>query len=373
MVADGLNYLTANTNVTYLAQGSIARAMVDIPLLELAKLQDFVVTNYDNSFLSAASGPFLDLFGDGYGVPRLLDRRANLTSEDGIIRFYVRSGTLGQRLPDPLNTNKGLISRGTVVTSSSGAVQYEVSEDVTFALNLKSVYVPAVSVASGEGGRIGPNQLTSHSLSASDVFVTNDIAIVIGSDVESDEDYRFRLTRAFNTRFSNNGAAVQVAASSVPGVLRSILVPFLRGAGTFDVLLLPRGNKLSRSVKNEALRAVSRATAFGISPRIKEPDYVPVKVTVRLRYDREVGAGSRDAIRDAVQSSILNYIGNIPLGGELIINQLRTAILGTNTGVMDMTLLELCIDGHPQAIRNFKLEPDELFVPDEKREAVIVI
>jgi len=373
MVSEGLNYLTANTEITYLAQGSIARALVDIPLLELARLQDFVITNYDNSFLSGASGAFLDLFGDGFGLPRLGERRSNVNAEDGTIRFYVRSGTLGQRLPDPRNPSKGLIPKGTTISNSTGSIQFETSQDVQFNTNLKSVYVPAVALNSGDASRIGANQLTSHSLSSTDVLVTNDNTITTGADGESDDDYRFRLSRAFSTRFSNNGAAVQVAASSVPGVLRSTLIPFLRGAGTFDVLLIPRGNKLPRSVKEEALRSVSRATAYGISPRIKEPEYVPVKLTVRLRYDQESGAGLRDAIRDNVQTAILNYIGNIPLGGELIINQLRAAILGTNAGVVDMTLLELCIDGHPQAIRNSKLEPDELFVPDDQREAVIVI
>lgn len=373
MVSDALEYLSTNTQITYLAQGSVARSMIDAPLLEISRLQDFVVTNYDNSFLSSASGPFLDLIGEGLGTTRNRDLKANVFKEDGIIRFYVKSGTLGQRLPDPLDSTKGLIPKSTIVSNANGNIQYSVREDTQFPLNARSVFVGAVSISVGSGANIGPNQLTSHSLNKSDVFVTNDLAINTGQDTENDEDYRFRLSRAFSTRFSNNGSAVQVAALSIAGIVKADLLPFARGAGTFDVLLIPRGNKLPRSVKNEVIRSINKVTAYGISPQVREPDYIPIKVTVRLRYAKGTAPGVRDALRDGVQSAILNYIGNIPLGGELIINQLRSTVLGASSEIIDMTLLELCIDGRPSAIRNFKLQPDELFIPDEENEAIVIV
>jgi len=373
MVADGLDYLSSNTAITYLEQGSIARSMVDAPMLELARLQDFAVVNYDNSFLSAASGPFLDLFGDGLGTARRLDLAATVFKEDGAIRFFVRAGTLGQRLRDPQDSTQGLIPRGTTIRNAGGEVQYAVSEDTTFPLNVKSVFVGATASAVGAGSNVGPNQLVAHSLSDSQVLVTNDLAIATGSNQEQDDNYRFRLSRAFSTRFTGSRAAVQVAATSVNGVVQASLVPFARGAGTFDVLLIPRGNKLPRSVADAASRSIDRVVAFGISHVIREPVYVPVKLTIRLRYTKGSGEGLKDALRDQVQSAVLNYIGNITLGGELIINQLRSSVLGTSDDVIDLTVLELCIDGRPQAIRNQKLEPDELFTPDTDTEAVIIV
>jgi uncharacterized phage protein gp47/JayE len=373
MVADGLDYLTANTEITFLEQGSIARSMIDAPMLELSRLQDFVVTNYDNSFLSAASGPFLDLFGDGLGVQRRTDLSATVFKEDGAIRFYVRTGTLGQRARDSEDSTQGRIPRGTIVSNANGDIQYSVKEDTTFPHNVKSVFVGATALVTGSGANVGPNQLVVHNLADRNIFVTNDLAISSGADQESDDDYRFRLSRAFSTRFSNSRSAVQVAATSVNGVVQVNLYPFARGAGTFDVLVIPRGNKLPKSVADAAARAVDRVTAFGISPRIREPEYVDVSLTVRIRYDKGVGEGLKDALRDQVQSAILNYIGNIPMGGELIVNQLRSSVLGVSDEIIDLTLLSLCIDGRPQAIRNQKLQPDELYTPSTKIEAVVVI
>jgi len=83
--------------------------------------------------------------------------------------------------------------------------------------------------------------------------------------------------------------------------------------------------------------------------------------------------GAKNAIADRVQTAVLNYIGNVPMGGELIINQLRSSVLLVSRDIVDMSILELCIDGRSFSIRNYQLEPDELFVPDETREAVIIL
>ncbi len=373
MVSDALGFLTANTEITFIEQGSIARALIDAPLLEVSRLQDFVVVNFDNSFPSSASGPFLDVIGDGLGLVRRDTHSAIVLKEDGAIRFFVRNGTLGQRLPDPLEATKCLIPGGTVVSNSDSSVEYAVAEDIQFPLNAKSVTVPGIAINPGSGSVIGPGHLTSHSLAPTDVLVTNDIAITTGTDEETDESFRFRITKAFSTRFSNNGTSVQVAATSIVGVVQANLIEFARGAGTFDVLLIPRGNRLPKSVKDDALRAISEVTAFGISARVREPDYVPIKISLRLRFVPEAGVGTRDVVRDSVQTSILGYIGSIPMGGELIINQLRNAVLGASSLVVDMTIMEICIDGKQNAIRNHKLASDELFSPDTLNEAVLII
>lgn len=373
MVNDGISFLTANTDITYITQGSMARALIDAPMLELSRLQDFVMTNFDNAFLSNATGPFLDVIADGLGLVRREPRSAIVLKEDGAIRFFVRNGTLGQRLPDPLDSTKGLIPNGTVISNSDGSVEYAVGEDVQFPLNAKSVFVPALAINTGSGSLIGPGHLTVHTLGIADVFVTNDIAIATGADEETDENFRFRISRAFSTRFSNNSTSVQVAATSIVGVIQANLIEFARGAGTFDVLLIPRGNKLPSSIKDEAFRAISEVTAYGISVKVREPDFIAIKITLRLRFVPDIGDGSRDIVRDSVQTSILGYIASIPMGGEFIINQLRNAVLTASDLIVDMTLLEICIDGKQNAIRNHKLSVDELFTPDTENEAVLII
>lgn len=365
MVADAVSYLSNNTNITYLEPGSTARALLDATMLEVAKLQDFVVTNFENSFLSNAKGPYLDIIGNSFGIARKLEGRAKVYKEDAAIRFYVRSGTLGQRLPHPTDTTKGLIPANTTLSNPDGTAQYSVSEDTIFPINSKSVYVDAIASSTGSAGNLGVNQLTVNSLNISDVYSTNDITITVGSDQESDDAYRYRISKAFTTKFGATSAAIATAANSIAGVSISELVPFARGAGTFDVLLVPRGNRLSKSTKDQALRAIESVTAYGISAKIKEPEYVPICITAKLRFAPGTEQGQQNALKDLVQSVILNFLSGIRIGGELVINQLKAAILNTNQQILDVTILELCIDNRPRGIRDYKLASDELFIPDE--------
>ncbi|RMH13284.1 MAG: hypothetical protein D6698_14200 [Gammaproteobacteria bacterium] len=373
MVRDGLEYLSNNTNITFLEQGSIARALVDASMLEINRLQDFVVTNYDNSFLSSAAGPFLDLFGQGFGLPRKGDARARVFKEDRNIRFYVRSGTLGQRLPDPSDPTKGRIPKGTTISTTDGTIVYQTTEDTTFPQNRRSVYVSAEALLKGSSSNVGANQLVTHSLGDSTILVTNDLAITTGRDLESDDEYRFRLVNAFSTRFSSNETAIRVAAASVPGVSRVRLIPFARGAGTFDVLLIPQGNKLPRSTKEHAERVISTVAAYGISSEVVEPTYVPISVSVRLRFAVEATEGEREAVKDRVQSAILRYIASVPAGGELVISQMISEILSVSRLIVDATIVDLVVDNDPRVVSNIRLEPDEILTPSEDEEAVVVI
>jgi uncharacterized phage protein gp47/JayE len=364
MTRDSIRYLSRNTDITYFSQGSIARALVEATNLEISRLQEFVTTQFENSFLSTAQGIYLDLFGETLGLPRIRDRRANATVEDGAVRFFVDSGTLGSRLRDPGDPSRGLIRAGAVIRNAAGTVEFSTTVDTSFPINATSAFVPVIAATAGSEFNVGANQLVVHDLGVSDVKVTNDITITTGSDLEPDEEYRFRLSRAMSARFCSNEAAVQVAAMGQPGVSDVRLVPFARGAGTFDVLVIPQGNRLQQATKDNVRRAVEQIVAYGVNHKVREPEYVPFKLTVQLRFTDETPEGRKGVLRRAVEASLLRYFSRIPIGGQLVINQIRSAALNTDRLINDVRIIELCLDGKPRTLRNVRLREDELFIPD---------
>ena len=373
MVRDGISYLTENTGVTFFGNGGIAKALVETMALEVTRLRDFASTHYENRFLSTASGVFLDLFGEMLGIPRIQQTRAAVDLEDQILRFYVRSGTLASRLPDPNDNSRGLIPSGTTISTEDGTVQFVLPVAVSFPKNAKQVYVGALAQSTGKTANVGANQLTAHSLASTDVLVTNDSSIVTGTDLEPDDEYRYRLSKAMTTQASANATAVQVAAGTARGVVDAEILEFARGAGTFDVLLVPKGNRLSKTTLDETLRSIEQVTAFGVSPQVREPFYVPFKVTIQLRFRSGTEEGRKAVLRDRVQQAVLAYLGDIRIGGELVINQLRAAVLGVDQQIEDLRIARLCIDRRPRSIRNHQLRRDEIFVPDDHSEAIEVL
>jgi uncharacterized phage protein gp47/JayE len=371
-VQDSVKYLINNTDITYFADGSIAKALVEANNLEVSRIQQYVTGTFQNAFLSSTTGIYLDMWGETLGLPRIKDRRATALIEDGAVRFYVSSGTLGSRLPNSSNSGLGLIPAGVSITNVSNSVEYTVTEDVSFPVNARSVSVPVTAQASGAAYNVGANQLTVHDLSNTEVKVTNDLAIVTGKDVESDEEYRYRLSRAMTSRYGSNLAAIEVAAVSNPGVARAELLQYARGAGTFDVLLIPQGNRVTLSTKENTRRAIEQVAAYGVSFEVREPEYVPIRVSLQLIFNSNVAEAERISLRAQVQSSILRYIASIPLGGELVINQIRAASLITSS-IKDIKILELYINCKPRTLRNVPLREDELFIPDEKTEAIEII
>lgn len=366
MVNDSINYLIKNTEVTYFSDGSIAKALVEATCLEISRLQEYLAGAFQNAFLSSATGIYLDLWGETLGIPRIRGRRATTNIQDGAVRFYVTSGTLGSRLPHPTNSGLGLISSGTLISNSTDTVEFAVTEDITFPINAKSVFVSVSASDTGTDFNVGVNQLTSHNLRSTEVKVTNDIAITSGADIESDEEYRFRLSRAMTTRFGGNATAVEVAAVSSPGIARAELLQYARGAGTFDVLLIPQGNRVTLSAKESTRRAIEQVSAYGISFKVREPEYVPFKVTIQLSYITGTTEAQKVNLRNAAQAAVLQYFSSIPLGGELIINQLRASVLGASTSIKDIKIIELLIDCKSRTLRNVQLNEDELFIPDDK-------
>lgn len=364
MVKDSIKYLIKNTGITYFSDGSIARALVESNNLEISRLQDYVASAFQNAFLSSATGIYLDMWGETLGLARIVDRRASAEIQDGAVRFYTNSGTLGSRLRHPSNPGLGLIVSGTIISNPADTVAFTVTEDVTFPINAKSVFVPVAASDLGADFNVGANQLTVHNLNIADVRVTNDIAITTGADIESDEEYRFRLTRALTSRYGSNLAAIEVASVSSPSVSRSEILQFARGAGTFDVLLIPQGNKVTNSAKESTRRALEQVTAYGVSFKVREPEYVAIKVTMQLMFGSGASEGDKISARETVQANVIRYISSIPMGGELVINQLRSNAL-TPSIVKDVKILELYIDCKPRTLRNITLREDEIFILDE--------
>lgn len=364
MVRDALTYLIRNTDITYLSEGSIARAMVEATSLEVSRLQDFILSQVDKAFLSTSSGLYLDLFGEMLGLPRYRDRVAVVEADDKAIRFYVTSGTLGSRLQSASNPSLAVIPARTTIQNSSGSVVYTTINDTIFPASAKQVYVAATAETPGAAYNVGANQLVIHSLGNSEILVTNDTSITVGADIEPDSEYRFRLSKAMTARYGSNSTAVQLAAISQPGISRVELLQYSRGAGTFDVLLVPQGNRVTRAVLDNTRRAVEQVTAFGVSPRVIEPEYLPFKIAIQLSYKEGTQSGQKLAARNSAQSAILTYLSSIPLGGEVVINQIRSAVLTANSNIRDLQIIELCIDGQPRVIRNIKLRKDEIVLPD---------
>jgi uncharacterized phage protein gp47/JayE len=373
MNADSLRYLAENTDVTYLAEGSIARALTESSNLEISKINEYISSTYSNTFINSAQGAYLDLIGEMLGVARLQGGPASSSGEDQSVQISVASGTLGQVFPNPANANQGLIQAGFTVKSADATIIYRTSEKVVFPANLTEVFISVVSDASGTSVNVGKGRLVIHD-GPSGVSVTNLKSITNGSRVESDRDYRFRLGNSIAGSSTSNEISIRLAVAGVPDISRVQLNEFSRGAGTFDALLVPVGNTLSATIAEISRKAIESVSAFGISSRVTQPTYKLFKVSIQLIPVVGIGQGAIGTSKIAAKNAVLDYFESIPMGGEFVVNRLRAAVIGAiSENTKDIRIVDLCLSGRPRAIRNVKLRPDELFSPDNTQGAAVLV
>lgn len=373
MNSDSLKYLAENTNITYLSEGSIARSLVEATNIEVSRLGEYIASTYANSFINSAESYYLDQIGEGVGLKRDVAFKAFATEEDQNVKFSVASGKLGDYFPDPGNANNGLIPSGTSVTTADGEISFSVSKSVRFPYNAQEVFVPVSADNVGEAYRVGRYTLVSHGGNQA-VSVTNLKSINNGSDNESDASYRFRLSNHLAASPTANETAIKLSVLSNPDVARVEFKEFARGAGTFDALLVPVGNQLSRSTAGLTERAIELVSAFGISSRVIEPTYIKFSMSIQLMPVDKYATGATDVAKLGARNSILNYIDTIPMGGEMIVNRIRSAALtGAGSNIKDIKIIEMCFDNRPHSIRNYSLKPDELFTPSTTEQAIRVI
>ncbi len=375
ITAKAIRNLSSQTPLTYFGQGSIARTIIEVMATEIESLYDAIDLNLSQTRLQTASGVFLDLIGSQFGLVRLGGTTSSILAEDRVVRFYVREG----RLVDYLSygsTTQGRIPGGTILYSRDNNILYEVSEDTLFPANTKSVWVPVRPKDSSIGSKnnLPAGALNRHSLGSPNIFVENIASIVVGSDPESDEEFRSRISRAVNSNIQGGKGAILQAAFSFPGVSDIRINPYNQGAGSFEILVIPTNSTVSENILQRIRKAVESVVPIGIKVSVRGPDVVPIGLVISLDMKEGSISQTKDVAIQKAKESVLRYIGNIPMGGEIIINRLRSVILSSHEGIRDLEIVRLTINCRPQVISNWRLKADEVFDLDRKlSEPLLVI
>jgi len=367
-----LGYLVSHTDITLVQPGSTARSLVESVAGEIASLYQTVDSTIVNMFPSTARGPFLDLVGELVGVTRLTQLAPRTSASDLNIRFYVETGNLGAQIPKPGDATIALIPAGTTVETADGTVTFTVDLAHEAPAGATEIYVTARAQTFGLNANVGPGVLSVHSLGNPNVLVENRETVATGREIETDDQMRFRIQNAVRTAEGANIAAIRSMALSTPGVTDVRLRPFVAGSGSFEVLVLPIGNRVPTASLNDLQALIAAKVAYGTTFYVREPRYIPFALDVELSMPF-VHELEKEAVRTNVRSSVLGYLGNLRPDDTLVINRVREAILSANSGILDVTIRALRINREAQPIRNIKLGEDEIFIPDPQETDPVLV
>jgi len=353
--------------LTNMTPGSRVRALVSVMTSRCGRVMDAVDINTAMKSATSSAGYFLDLIGSGVGVDRRDASACAVTKEDQNLRFYVSSGVLSDYLPSRI------IPVNTTITDTAGSIVYTVTQDTEFGDGATEVYVSAIANGTGSAYRVGRGVLTSSSITDANVLVTNERGITNGADIESDDNYRYRILNHRASSATGNETAIRLAALSTPGVADAITQRHFNGPGTVDMLIIPVGNRTSDATLRAVAARVSAVSSGGDVVNVRGPRYVNITIDVRIDFTRSVPESDKAGVRSQVRNSITDYLDDIPLGGVLIIQELRARVQEASPKILDHEILCLGINGRAQILKNYRLFEDELFLPNPDVDAPIKV
>lgn len=357
IIQESIQAVQATETITNMNPGGVARTMLESVADQVADLYETLDLNMAMRYPTTAVGAYLDLLGESFGLSRIQAQPATASADDKAVRFYVNSG----RLLDIVTT--GYIPVGTTLTSGT-TVSYAVTEDAYFDDAATQVYVSVQSQVNGSASNVGPNQLTTHNLGISGLLVNNPKAISSGQVIEEDTAYRYRIVNFFRSIQRGNLQSLRSAMLTLPNVAEARITEYQSGPGTVEIMLVPTTSVFSDSALQRARFLAQSNKSMGISVTVTQPDYVPIKIHVRLSYIPEATAQEQLQIRNDVRRRLIDYIDDIRIGGTLVINEIRQRVMETDDRIFDMRIECLSIDQRPQLLANYPLANTELFILD---------
>lgn len=362
MISDSMAYLQNHSPISLVAPGSTSRTLVESALNEVFTAYNTADVALKMAFISTATGYFLDLLGEIVGIFRKQDQFAYVRETDRNVRFYVTSGVLGDYIPKSGDPTKCAVPTGTTITTADGNIVYVTDVDHEAPAQATEIWVTARAQDFGNSSNVGAGGLTSHSLNSS-VKVENTSAITTGASLEPDDALRYRIQNAVLSAQGANETAVMQAALAVPGVADVIINEFSAGSGSFDLLLIPEGNRVPLDSIFRVRSAVENTAAFGINFGVREPRYVPIAFDIEIVTPRATDV-EKPLIRDIAASRIAQYVGDLRPSSSLEIGRVREAILGASRLVSDLHVRSMRVGGRPQLVADYYLAKDEIFIPD---------
>ena len=357
---DGRKRLEQNTTVNNFNGPGTVKGLLDIMSVEMEKLYDALEYVYRSIDPTRAAGADLDKIGYLVGE----SRTSSVTAGDSTntnFRFYI-DPRLNWNLNTMVNRNyvveerntlesAGFITRsggtvtsliipqGTIVRSSDGGITYTTIEDAIMG-DTGEVFVGIIASSSGPDYNVDTNALVSHRLIdypelrklGNFIKCTNRFPIQNGKYTLTDEEFRYNISTS-RSAIRTNELSIRRAALSVPGVRDILFEKNKYGNGTVNIIIDGVSPLISEGLIKSVKEKIQQELSYGDVIFVNRPTYLGVELGFNIVT--EPGATNEDYLRNEARSAAIQYINDIPIGGEIIWNQLVSTILDID-GIQDV-------------------------------------
>ncbi|UVI32095.1 baseplate J/gp47 family protein [Paenibacillus spongiae] len=246
-------------------------------------------------FADTATGEYLDKRANEFGLTRKVAVKAT-----GQIKATGTNGTI-----IPQGTEFATLDETYFITTASGTITGGTATIQIEAVNAGS----ASNVASGTITEIPVSIIGLSS-------VSNDNATSGGSDIESDDELRIRLSdRVKKPATSGNANFYRNLALEIPGISEAKVIPIWYGSGTVKVILLDANKRAPIIDKvTEVANHIESERPIGATVTVVAATETPINISV----DLTLSGGTLAEAKTVIEQGVTDYLRTLAFADPIV-------------------------------------------------------
>lgn len=190
---------------------------------------------------------------------------------------------------------------------------------------------------------------------------------------ETDDNYRYRITNQCLTLATSNETAIRLTALTVEGVNDVILKPYSMGAGSFTVIVLSDEDVTSTGILETVKEKLLTVHGYGIRYNVVSPTLTYVSIRQRLHLNETLSDIEKQEIRYNVQLALTDYLSNLAIGEDIIIDKLTQVIMDVSPDIIQESNIQFKINGERALYVNQSCRWFERFIVSKDSDNVVVL
>lgn len=189
---------------------------------------------------------------------------------------------------------------------------------------------------------------------------------------ETDESYRYRMTRQVLSSASSNETAIRLAALSVEEVQDVVLKRYALGVGSFALLVLTDNPNTQQSTLEKVKEVVDDKVGYGINYVVTGPNLKPLQLSLKLILKDSTNDAKSQEIKSEVRQVIRELIESKGIAESFTMDELTQRVLNVSPYIVSYTVERLWVDGESVSHVSQHCNWNERFVVDSKPDAIII-
>lgn len=190
---------------------------------------------------------------------------------------------------------------------------------------------------------------------------------------ESDDNYRYRITKQCLVLATSNETAIRLTALTVEGVKDIVLKPYSMGAGSFSVIVLSDEDVTSSGILEEVRQRLLNVHGYGIRYNVVSPTLTYVSIKQRIFLNERLSDAEKQEIRYDVQLALIDYLSNLKVGEDIILDKITQVIMNVSDDIIQEANMGFWINGEKALYVNQSCRWFERFIVSREVDNVVVL